>query len=58
MNYAPQEGTQDAIDHYKELTDTINSLPKHNILLLIGDFKRRQKIIVNCFSTFPKNAKS
>ena len=38
VNYAPQEGTQDAIDHYKKLTETIKQIPKHNVLLVHGDF--------------------
>ena len=38
MNYAPQEGTKDAIEQYDKLTDSINQIPKHNILLVLGDF--------------------
>jgi len=38
VNYIPQEGTQDAIDHYDNLIDTINQVPKHNLLLVLGDF--------------------
>ena len=38
MNYSPQEGTQDAIEHYDRLINTIKQIPKHNLLLVLGDF--------------------
>jgi len=40
VNYIPQEGTQDAIDHYDNLIDTINQVPKHNLLLVLSDFNK------------------
>ena len=38
VNYSPQEGTQDAVEHYDKLIDTIKQVPKHNLLLVLGDF--------------------
>ena len=36
-HYAPVEGDEDAIDHYKELSDITRIIPKRNVLLVIGD---------------------
>ena len=38
MQYAPCEGDEEAEDHYKDLVRTICSIPKHNLLLVMGDF--------------------
>ena len=32
------EGKEEAEDHYQNLSRAINEVPKHNILLVIGDF--------------------
>ena len=37
-HYAPVEGSDSAEEHYMNLADAINSIPKHNILLVMGDF--------------------
>ena len=38
VHYSPTEGSVDAEEHYANLANVVNSLPKHNIILLIGDF--------------------
>ena len=38
VHYSPINGSSDAEDHYKKLLDTINLVPKHNILLVLGDY--------------------
>ena len=37
-HYSPVEGSPDAQDHYNALTRAISSIPKHNVLMIIGDF--------------------
>ena len=37
-NYSPTEGSDDSEAHYHKLTDVINSLPKHNVIIECGDF--------------------
>ena len=37
VHYAPVEGTPEAIDHYEHLSDITRTVPKHNVLLVIGD---------------------
>ena len=37
VHYSPTEGSATAKDHYNNLTNAINSVPKHNLLLVIGD---------------------
>ena len=37
VDYAPVEGDEDAIDHYEQLSDITRTIPKHNVLLVIGD---------------------
>ena len=37
VHYAPVEGDEDAIDHYEQLCDITRTIPKHNVLLVIGD---------------------
>ena len=39
VHYAPAEGDEDAIDHYEQLSDITCTIPKHNVLLVIGDCK-------------------
>ena len=38
VNYAPVEGSADADDHYEQLAAAIAEVPKHNLLMVIGDF--------------------
>ena len=38
VHYAPVEGSEEAEDHYIDLANVINSIPKHNLLLVIGDY--------------------
>ena len=37
VHYAPVGGDEDAIDHYEQLSDITRTIPKHNVLLVIGD---------------------
>ena len=37
VHYAPVEGDEDAIDQYEQLSGITRTIPKHNVLLLIGD---------------------
>ena len=39
VHYAPVEGNEDAIDHYEQLSGITRTIPKHNVLLVIGDSK-------------------
>ena len=38
VTYAPIEGSNDSEEHYQMLTNVINSLPKHNFIVILGDF--------------------
>ena len=38
VNYAPVEGSSEAEQHFEELSNTVNSIPKHDFLLECGDF--------------------
>lgn len=38
VQYSPTEGSEDTEEHYANLTNAINNIPKHNVLLVIGDF--------------------
>ena len=38
VHYAPVEGSDSAEEHYHNLADVINSVPKHNLLIVMGDF--------------------
>ena len=38
VHYSPTEGSADAEDHYNQLADAIRTIPKHNVLFVIGDF--------------------
>ena len=38
VNYSPQEGTEEAKEHYANLINAINDTPKHDILMVMGDF--------------------
>ena len=38
VHYSPIEGSDMAEEHYSNLANTINSMPKHNIVLVMGDF--------------------
>ena len=38
VNYAPVEGSSEAEQHFQELTNTVNSIPKHDFLLECGVF--------------------
>ena len=37
VHYAPVEGNDEAIEHYINLANAINKVPKHNITIVIGD---------------------
>ena len=37
VHYSPTKGSETAEDHYNNLTNTIKSIPKHNVLLVVGD---------------------
>ena len=38
IHYSPCEGSNEAEDHYRSLLDATTSIPRHNVLLTIGDF--------------------
>ena len=38
VHYAPVEGSEFAEDHYNNLADAVRSVPKHHLLLVMGDF--------------------
>ena len=38
VHYSPTEGSATAEDHYNNLANAIKSIPKHNVLLVVGDF--------------------
>lgn len=38
VHYSPTEGSSDAEEHYKNLINVINTIPKHNVTMVIGDF--------------------
>lgn len=38
VHYSPIEGSVEATDHYITLSNTIHSVPKHNLLMVLGDF--------------------
>ena len=37
MNYSGYSGYEDAIDHYEQFSDITRTIPKHDVLLVIGD---------------------
>ena len=37
VHYAPTEGSENSEDHYRNLANAVNSIPKHNVLLVVGD---------------------
>ena len=38
IHYSPCEGSNEAEVHYKNLLDATTTIPRHNVLLTIGDF--------------------
>ena len=38
VHYAPVEESEESKDHYNKLADVINSIPKHNLLIAMGDY--------------------
>ena len=38
VHYAPVEGREEADEHYNILSSVIQEIPKHNLLLILGDF--------------------
>ena len=38
VHYSPCEGSPDAEEHYNNLNSVVSSIPKHNVLLVVGDF--------------------
>ena len=39
IHYSPCEGSNETEVHYKNLLDATTTIPRHNVLLTIGDFK-------------------
>ena len=37
IHYAPVESSEDAEEHYTNLAAAIDSIPKHNLIMVIGD---------------------
>ena len=37
VHYSPVEGSASAEDHYENLLAAIDEIPKHNVLLVVGD---------------------
>ena len=37
VHYAPTEGSTNCEEHYRNFTNAINDIPKHNVLLVVGD---------------------
>ena len=37
VHYSPTEGSESATDHYTNLSNAIKSIPKHNVLIVVGD---------------------
>ena len=38
VHYSPTEGSETAEEHYRQLANAVRSIPKHNLLLVMGDF--------------------
>ena len=38
VHYAPTEGNTHAEEDYKNLANAVNDIPKHNLLLVLGDY--------------------
>ena len=38
INYSPVEFSEDAEEHFENLTNVVNSIPKHNMVIECGDF--------------------
>ena len=38
VHYSPIEGNLEAEDHYNHLTAAVREIPKHNMLIVTGDF--------------------
>ena len=38
VHYSPIEGNVEAEDHYDHLTAAVSDIPKHNMLIVTGDF--------------------
>lgn len=38
VHYSPIEGNLEAEDHYDHLTAAVRKIPKHNMLIVTGDF--------------------
>ena len=38
VNYSPVEGSEEAEEHYETLTNVVNDIPKHHMILECGDF--------------------
>ena len=37
VHYVPCEGADNAEEHYQHLTDAVHTVPKHNMILIVGD---------------------
>ena len=38
VHYSPVEGSNEAEEHYENLSTAISEVPKHNLLLIVGDY--------------------
>ena len=38
VHYAPVEGSDEAEEHYNNMSSAVHEVPKHNIIMVIGDF--------------------
>ena len=43
VQHSPTEGSEYVEEHYVNLANAINSVPKHNVLLILGDFNAQKK---------------
>ena len=43
VNYSPVEGDDEAEQHYNQLSSAVKQVPKHNILIVLGDFNAHLK---------------
>ena len=38
IHYAPCEGAEDSEEHYNNLSNAVQTVPKHNMILVVGDY--------------------
>ena len=56
VHYSPIEGNVEAEDHYDHLTAAVREIPKHNMLIVTGDFnahldQRLSNILITTHAT-------